>query len=105
MLLLYVVPGQGKPPMFGDLEAQRHWMEITVTLPPTEWYQNSSVNDLEYWGLDYPPLTAYHSWAFGKLAQQLYPPLVELIQSRGIETEQAKVRKSTNFDNIQYVYV
>ena len=23
--------------MFGDFEAQRHWMELTVHLPVTEW--------------------------------------------------------------------
>lgn len=38
----------------GDYEAQRHWMEITLHLPLKEWYYH----DLEYWGLDYPPLTA-----------------------------------------------
>lgn len=30
-------------------------------------YRNSSSNDLLYWGLDYPPLTAYHSWAMGRV--------------------------------------
>ena len=25
--------GEGKPPMYGDFEAQRHWMEITVRRP------------------------------------------------------------------------
>ena len=29
--------GAGKPPMFGDYEAQRHWMEITYNLPVNEW--------------------------------------------------------------------
>ncbi len=29
--------GQGKPPMFGDFEAQRHWMEITTAIPMHEW--------------------------------------------------------------------
>lgn len=29
--------GQGKPPMYGDYEAQRHWMEITTNLPVSEW--------------------------------------------------------------------
>jgi alpha-1,3-glucosyltransferase len=29
--------GAGKPPMFGDYEAQRHWMEITFNLPIEEW--------------------------------------------------------------------
>lgn len=66
--------------MFGDFEAQRHWMEITVNLPVNEWlkmllkiklnffyfrYQNSSSNNLSYWGLDYPLLTAYHSYICG----------------------------------------
>ena len=39
--------------MFGDYEAQRHWMELTVHLPVRKWY----THDLQYWGLDYPPLT------------------------------------------------
>jgi len=49
------------PPMHGDFEAQRHWMEVTTQLPVKEWYWH----DLEWWGLDYPPLTAYHSWLVG----------------------------------------
>ena len=32
-----IKPGAGKPPMFGDYEAQRHWMEITFNLPVQEW--------------------------------------------------------------------
>jgi alpha-1,3-glucosyltransferase len=51
------------PPMYGDYEAQRHWMEITANLPLKQWY----FYDLQWWGLDYPPLTAYISYAFGKL--------------------------------------
>ena len=47
--------------MYGDFEAQRHWMEITTKLPVSRWY----FYDLEWWGLDYPPLTAYHSWLLG----------------------------------------
>lgn len=55
--------GFNTPPMHGDLEAQRHWMEITIHLPMSQWY----LYDLQYWGLDYPPLTAYHSWLLGKV--------------------------------------
>ena len=55
--------GFQKPPMHGDFEAQRHWMEVTTHLPISQWY----FYDLEYWGLDYPPLTAYHSWLLGKM--------------------------------------
>lgn len=40
-------------------------MEITFNLPIKEWYVNSTRNDLNYWGLDYPPLTAYHSYVMG----------------------------------------
>uniref|UniRef100_A0A4W2F1Z3 Alpha-1,3-glucosyltransferase n=1 Tax=Bos indicus x Bos taurus TaxID=30522 RepID=A0A4W2F1Z3_BOBOX len=29
--------GAGKPPMFGDYEAQRHWQEITFNLPIKQW--------------------------------------------------------------------
>lgn len=58
--------GEGDPPKFGDYEAQRHWMEITTALPVSEWYFNTTKNDLQYWGLDYPPLTAMHSWLCGK---------------------------------------
>jgi hypothetical protein len=47
--------------MFGDYEAQRHWMEMTIHLPFRQWY----THDLPYWGLDYPPLTAYVSWICG----------------------------------------
>ena len=55
--------GYQTPPMHGDFEAQRHWMEITTHLPASQWY----FYDLQYWGLDYPPLTAYHSWLLGKM--------------------------------------
>lgn len=55
--------GQGTPPLYGDYEAQRHWMEVTLQLPLQQWYSY----DLQYWGLDYPPLTAYHSWICAQL--------------------------------------
>lgn len=60
---LWGYSGHGKPPMYGDFEAQRHWMELTAHLPVSLWY----FYDLPYWGLDYPPLTAYHSWLCGKM--------------------------------------
>ncbi|PAV83949.1 hypothetical protein WR25_21702 [Diploscapter pachys] len=78
--------GQGKPPLFGDFEAQRHWMEITINLPVKEWYINSTDNDLLYWGLDYPPLTAYHSYLMGFVARKINASWVDLHASRGIET-------------------
>lgn len=60
---LWGYSGFQAPPMHGDFEAQRHWMEVTTNLPMTQWY----FHELEWWGLDYPPLTAYHSWLVGKM--------------------------------------
>ncbi|KRY77960.1 Dolichyl pyrophosphate Man9GlcNAc2 alpha-1,3-glucosyltransferase [Trichinella pseudospiralis] len=83
--------GFNNPPMYGDFEAQRHWMEITVNLPLNEWYIHTNRNDLMYWGLDYPPLTAYHSFLFGKLAQYFNVSWVELYKSRGFEGTDLKL--------------
>lgn len=55
--------GKGYGPMHGDFEAQRHWLELTQHVPLSKWY----FYDLQYWGLDYPPLTAAHSWLCGYL--------------------------------------
>ena len=98
--------GRDTPPMFGDYEAQRHWMEITLHLPFQQWY----TYDLQYWGLDYPPLTAYVSWLCGKLCVDgqriptescpddfvcsgswMDPSWFALEASRGIETDGSKV--------------
>ena len=79
--------GMNDYPMHGDFEAQRHWMEITANLPLSEWYQGKSKwNNLQYWGLDYPPLTAYHSYLFGSLFKLVAPDIVALGTSRGMET-------------------
>lgn len=59
--------GRNTPPRFGDYEAQRHWMEITTNLPLKEWYAETPDNSLEYWGLDYPPLQAYHAYLCGSM--------------------------------------
>ncbi|XP_060555818.1 dolichyl pyrophosphate Man9GlcNAc2 alpha-1,3-glucosyltransferase-like [Ruditapes philippinarum] len=83
--------GAGMSPMYGDYEAQRHWQEVTVNLPVGEWYTNSSRNDLMYWGLDYPPLTAYHSKIVGLIAKVINPEWVALNSSRGYESYEHKL--------------
>eukprot|EP00904_Undaria_pinnatifida_P013402 jgi/Undpi1/9192/HiC_scaffold_26.g11650.m1 len=79
--------GTGVKPMHGDFEAQRHWMEITTNLPLGEWYRF----DVDFWGLDYPPLTAYVSWACGQLSKVVDPASMALGSSRGYETSSHKV--------------
>ncbi|XWS30700.1 hypothetical protein CRYUN_Cryun23aG0009800 [Craigia yunnanensis] len=83
---LHPYSGANTPPKFGDYEAQRHWMEITLNLPVKDWYRNSSVNDLSYWGLDYPPLTAYQSYIHGVFLKTFDPDSVVLFTSRGHES-------------------
>ena len=56
--------GKSNPPIYGDFEAQRHWIEVTKNLPISNWY----FYDLQYWGLDYPPLTAFHHYLMGKFS-------------------------------------
>ena len=72
--------------MFGDYEAQRHWMEITTQLPVSQWY----FHDLQWWGLDYPPLTAYHSWLCGKVGALVDPSWFALYESRGSDDPMLK---------------
>ncbi|CAI6343530.1 unnamed protein product [Macrosiphum euphorbiae] len=84
---LHDYSGKSQTPMYGDYEAQRHWMEVTVSIPTTQWYFNSSDNDLLYWGLDYPPLTAYHSYLNGLVLKRILPESIQLNTSRGFESK------------------
>ena len=79
--------GHGKPPMYGDYEAQRHWMELTNHFEVSEWY----FYDLEYWGLDYPPLTAYHMKLCAAIGSLFNPDWFEFVTSRGLESFDSKV--------------
>eukprot|EP00250_Pteridium_aquilinum_P008093 c17665_g1_i1 orf=164-1666(+) len=91
LVSLHSYSGAGTPPRFGDYEAQRHWMEITLHTPVREWYTNTSHNDLRYWGLDYPPLTAYQSLFHGLALNAFEPAAVALHTSRGYETPSSKL--------------
>lgn len=85
LVSLHPYSGYDNPPMYGDFEAQRHWQEVTVNLPIADWYTNTTDNDLMYWGLDYPPLTAYHSWLMGQIGKHFFnPKYVALHKSRGL---------------------
>ena len=65
-------------------------MEVTVNLPAKEWYVQTERNDLGHWGLDYPPMSAYQSYAHGLLVRAFEPAAVELGTSVGYETESSK---------------
>ena len=65
-------------------------MEITLNTPLPQWYADTPDNPLQYWGLDYPPLSAYQSWLSGALVRALEPEAVALESSRGHETPSSK---------------
>lgn len=73
--------------MYGDYEAQRHWMEVALNVPVKDWYRDTLDNDISYWGLDYPPLSGYVSWLFGNIVAFIEPDAVRLTSSRGFENE------------------
>ncbi|KJR87295.1 alpha-1,3-glucosyltransferase [Sporothrix schenckii 1099-18] len=99
---LWGYSGFNKPPQFGDYEAQRHWMEITTALPVSQWY----FHDLDWWGLDYPPLTAYHSWLLGKVGGLMDASWFALHTSRGLETPALKIfMRATVFVSEYLVYI
>ena len=99
---LWGYSGFQKPPMHGDFEAQRHWMEITINLPVSMWY----FYDLPYWGLDYPPLTAYHSWLCGKIGSQFSDDWFAINKSRRIEEQLLKVfMRATVITSEYFVYI
>ncbi|KAI8997694.1 glycosyl transferase [Pilobolus umbonatus] len=99
---LNVYSGYNSPPMYGDYEAQRHWMEITLHLPVSSWYRY----DLDWWGLDYPPLTAYHSWICGYIGSKINASWFALDTSRGIESLNSQLyMRSTVFVSELLIYI
>jgi alpha-1,3-glucosyltransferase len=99
---LYPYSGEGVGPRFGDYEAQRHWMEIAVNLPANQWYVQSEANNMEYWGLDYPPLSAYFAYVWGVVTSVPFPELIALYTSRGLESAASKgwMRNTVLFSDI-----
>lgn len=83
--------GESSPPMYGDFEAQRHWMEVTTSVPLRDWYRDAPGNNLTYWGLDYPPLSAYFARALGDLSRGIIPALVAPTSSWGYEELAGKI--------------
>ncbi|ORY08875.1 glucosyltransferase [Clohesyomyces aquaticus] len=99
---LWGYSGLQSPPMHGDFEAQRHWMEITKHLPVSQWY----FHDLEWWGLDYPPLTAYHSWLLGVIGSAINPDWFALFNSRALDDPSLKIyMRATAFISEYFIYI
>jgi len=55
-----------------------------------DWYVEGPDNELQYWGLDYPPLSAFHSYGLGIFFSNILPESVQLFSSRGFESPEHK---------------
>lgn len=53
-------------------------------------YIDTPENPLAWWGLDYPPLSAYQSWLCAQLLHRLEPEALALGTSRGWETPSSR---------------
>lgn len=65
-------------------------MEITLSLPARDWYRNTPDNNLTYWGLDYPPLSAYASVVMGRFVSAFDSKALILHESHGHETASSR---------------
>ena len=80
--------GRETPPRYGDYEAQRNWMSLTLNAPLSGWYTRSE----DYWRLDYPPGSAYQSLLSGLIVRLFHAESVgEPLASRGVEDVRGKV--------------
>lgn len=99
--------------MVGVLTSELGRSSFCSTIVLSNRYHNSTNNDLLYWGLDYPPLTAYHSLLMGKVANLIDPAYVKLHESRGFESHQHQffmrmtvlISDSLIFVSALYMYV
>lgn len=74
-------------PLCADFEPQRHWMEVTIYEPFHRWYTQTHFNDLDYWGLENPPLSGMHSYLLGMWAKMVNESFVMPYESRGLKTD------------------
>lgn len=82
-------------------------MEMTNNLNITNWYTNSTENPSYYWPMDYPPMSGYHAYLFGKINNFFLPESVNLKSSWGYESLKHKIlmRLTAIFSDIIFFHL
>jgi alpha-1,3-glucosyltransferase len=68
--------GEADHPHYGDFEAHRNWMSITLNRNMRNWYEE--IGEEPWWRIDYPPVAAYLSYIFGKIYQSIEPDAMRI---------------------------
>jgi alpha-1,3-glucosyltransferase len=68
-----------------DISVQRDWMDITINLPVSDWYNTKAIAP-EYSQIDYPPFASYHQYLCGLFLQLVEPKSVMFGYSHGFMT-------------------
>jgi hypothetical protein len=69
-------PSNGLAP-YGDFECHRTWLTVATHLPLEKWYTNSTISNVSYWPMDYPPLCMEIHYIMGKSIEVLEPKAFE----------------------------
>ncbi len=80
--------GSAGEPEYGDFEVHRHWMELAVNSPTSQWYEEQEGAGR---AADHPPLCMYMHYAIGIVLKQLIPKAVKPKSSRGFESDALKL--------------
>jgi len=76
MIALGSYSGEADYPHYGDLEAHRNWMSITLNRNIRNWYEE--IEEESWWRIDYPPIATYLSYIFGKTCQSIEPDAMRI---------------------------
>ena len=61
----------------GDFECHRTWLTVATHYPIEQWYTNTSLSNVSYWPMDYPPLCMQLHYVMGRSIEVLEPAAFE----------------------------
>ena len=83
--------GVKNSPDYGDYEVHRHWMELAISLNPSDYYNVTKEENINYKHFDYPPFCAYVHYVLGKMLNFIEPDATAFAKSKGYESDKLKL--------------